>query len=149
METLLVRLKPFDPRRGHVLRRYTYARHQVPRGARLVPRREAGRRVPARHRARCASEHSPPAFDVCTDGEAKALDAGEKEARRSEAQAPPTTSRSCPRGRASSVTTEDLPKSTATPRRPAAKDDDKDAQARQARAGVTCTPRSPTCAPKA
>ena len=24
METLLVRLKPHDPRRGHVLRRYTY-----------------------------------------------------------------------------------------------------------------------------
>lgn len=25
METLLVRLKAYDPRRGHVLRRYTYA----------------------------------------------------------------------------------------------------------------------------
>ena len=24
-DTLLVRLKPYDPRRGHVLRRYTYA----------------------------------------------------------------------------------------------------------------------------
>lgn len=34
METLLVRLKPYDHRRGHVLRRYTYAgiKFQVDRG---------------------------------------------------------------------------------------------------------------------
>ncbi len=34
METILVRLKPYDHRRGHVLRRYTYAgiKFQVDRG---------------------------------------------------------------------------------------------------------------------
>ena len=79
METLLVRLKPHDPRRGFVLRRYTYRgiKFHDERGWYRVEKAVAEylrevRQVPG-------DEHSPPAFDVCTGDEAKALDAREKE----------------------------------------------------------------------
>ena len=74
-DTLLVRLKPYDPRRGHVLRRYV-RRHQVPGGAGWY-RVEAV----AEYLRACAGSrrsHAPLAFDVCTEAEAKALDAGEQ-----------------------------------------------------------------------
>jgi hypothetical protein len=79
-DTLLVRLKPYDPRRGHVLRRYTYAgiKFQEERGWYRVERPvaeylRAVREVPS-------DRYAPLAFDVCTEAEAKALDAGESEA---------------------------------------------------------------------
>jgi hypothetical protein len=78
-DTLLVRLKPYDPRRGHVLRRYTYAgiKFQDERGWYRVERPvaeylRAVREVPS-------DRYAPLAFDVCTEAEAKALDAGEQE----------------------------------------------------------------------
>ena len=78
-DTLLVRLKPYDPRRGHVLRRYTYAgiKFQEERGWYRVERPvaeylRAVREVPS-------DRYAPLAFDVCTEAEAKALDAGEQE----------------------------------------------------------------------
>ena len=80
METLLVRLKPYDPRRGHVLRRYTYAgiKFQEERGWYRVEK-------PVAEYLRAVHEvptdgYSPLAFDVCTEEEAKALEAGESEA---------------------------------------------------------------------
>ena len=79
MDTLLVRLKPFDPRRGQVLRRYTYAgiKFQEERGWYRVERSVAEylraiREVPT-------DRYSPLAFDVCTEAEAKAIEEGESE----------------------------------------------------------------------
>ena len=75
-DTLLVRLKPYDPRRGHVLRRYTYAgiKFQEERGWYRVERPvaeylRAVREVPS-------DRYAPLAFDVCTEAEAKAQEAG-------------------------------------------------------------------------
>ena len=79
METMLVRLKPFDPRRGHVLRRFTYRGIKIhqERGWYRVDKDTAEylRTVRQVH----SDEHSPLAFDVCTEAEAKAMDAKEKE----------------------------------------------------------------------
>jgi len=79
METLLVRLKPYDPRRKFVLRRYAYAGivfHES-RGWERVPR-EVGDYL--RHVQQLEFDpYSPRAFDVCTDEEAQALEARERE----------------------------------------------------------------------
>ena len=77
METLLVRLKPHDARRGHVLRRYTYLGiklHQE-RGWYRVEKDVAEYLRGVRQVV--SDEYSPLAFDVCTDDEAKALDSRE------------------------------------------------------------------------
>ena len=122
MDTLLVRLKPFDPRRGHVLRRYTYAgiKFQEERGWYRVERPvaeylRAVREVPS-------DRYAPLAFDVCTEAEAKALDAGESEAAKVKRNATDDLKVTTARG---TVTTDDVPKNTppvSTP--PPAKDDD-------------------------
>ena len=80
METLLVRLKQHDPRRGHVLRRFTYRgiKFHEERGWYRVDK-EVGeylrsvRQVPG-------GEHAPLPFDVHTEAEAKALEADEAKA---------------------------------------------------------------------
>ena len=78
MDTMLVRLKRYDPRRGHVLRRFTYAGVKIheERGWYRVtkPVSEYLRTV----RQVAGDEYSPLAFDVCTDDEAKALDTKEE-----------------------------------------------------------------------
>jgi hypothetical protein len=78
METLLVRLKPHDPRRGHVLRRFTYTgiKFHEERGWYRVSKDvaeylRAVKQLPG-------DTYAPPAFDVCTEDEAKALDAREE-----------------------------------------------------------------------
>lgn len=112
METLLVRLKPYDPRRGHVLRRFTYVgiKFQEERGWYRVEKAVADylrsvRQLPS-------DKHSPPAFDVCTEAEAKALEAGEAEESKVKRGATDdiklVTAR--PTG---ALTTEDLPKPSA------------------------------------
>jgi hypothetical protein len=80
MDTMLLRLKPFDPRRGHVLRRYTYAgiKFHEERGWYRVEKRVADYLRTVRQQP--ADAHAPIAFDVCTEDEAKAIDAKEKEA---------------------------------------------------------------------
>lgn len=80
METMLVRLKPFDPRRGYVLRRYTYAgvKFHEERGWYRVEKRVADYLRTVRQQP--ADPHAPTAFDVCTEDEAKTLDARDKEA---------------------------------------------------------------------
>lgn len=74
METRLVRLKAGEARRGYVLRRFTY------KGIKFVPERGWYRVAKAiadyletvRHVS--GDDHSPLAFDVCTEEEAKALE---------------------------------------------------------------------------
>lgn len=80
MDTLLVRLKPFDPRRGALLRRYTYAgiKFHHERGWYRVERRVADYLRSVRQRP--SDPQAPLAFDVATEEEAKALDARDKEA---------------------------------------------------------------------
>jgi len=80
METLLVRLKPYDPRRGHRLRRFTYRgiKFQEERGWYRVDKTVADYLRQVRQVA--SDEHAPLAFDVCNADEAKALDAKEKDA---------------------------------------------------------------------
>lgn len=108
METLLVRLKPHDPRRGYVLRRYTYRgiKFQCERGWYRVEKPVADylRRI----RQVAGDEHSPPAFDVCTADEARALDAREKEGAVPRAAATDDIKVSPARAEGT-VTTEDLP----------------------------------------
>ena len=79
MPTMLVRLKPHDPRRGYVLRRYTYRgiKFHEERGWYRVEKSVADYLRQIRQVA--GDEHSPPAFDVCTDDEAKAVDVRDKE----------------------------------------------------------------------
>ncbi len=78
METMLVRLKPYDPRRGHVLRRFTYAGVKIheERGWHRVSKQVADYLRGVRQVN--GDDYSPLAFDVCTDEEAKALDAREE-----------------------------------------------------------------------
>jgi len=119
-DTLLVRLKPYDPRRGHVLRRYTYAgiKFQEERGWYRVEKAVAEylrnvREVPS-------DRYSPLAFDVCTEAEAKALEAAETEASKVKRSATDDL-KVVPARPAAAMTTDDLPKATT-------KDDDKDAR---------------------
>lgn len=113
METYLVRLKPHDPRRGFVLRRYTFRgiKFHDERGWYKVDRTVADylrtvRQVPA-------DEHAPLAFDVCTEDEAKSLDAREKEAAANRKNATDDIKISVAR-ETNAVTTKDLSDSTAT-----------------------------------
>ena len=106
METLLVRLKPYNPRRGHVLRRYTYRgiKFHWERGWYRVAKAIAEylrsvRQVPG-------DEHAPPAFDVCTDEEAKKLVSKEKDQAAADAEDEIRISEARGEG---TVTTEDLP----------------------------------------
>ncbi len=77
METLLVRLKPYDPRRGHVLRRFTYAGIKIheERGWYRVAK-DIAEYLRTVHEIP-GEPYTPLAFDVCADDEAKALDARE------------------------------------------------------------------------
>jgi hypothetical protein len=109
METLLVRLKPYDARRGHVLRRFTYAgiKFQEERGWYRVEKAVADylrtvRQLPS-------DRHSPLAFDVCTEAEAKALEAGEAEESKVKRSATDDIKLVTARP-VGAVTTEDLPK---------------------------------------
>ena len=78
METMLVRLKPYDPRRGFVLRRFTYAgiKFHEERGWYRVDTAVADY-LRSVHESP-ESDFTPLAFDVCTDDEAKAIDAREE-----------------------------------------------------------------------
>ena len=114
METLLVRLKPYDPRRGYVLRRYTYAgiKFQEERGWCRVEKPVADYLKNVRQIQ--TDSFSPLAFDVCTEAEAKGLEAVEADSAKVKKNA-----------------TDDLKVVTARPTAGAStppKDDDKDAK---------------------
>ena len=119
METLLVRLKPHDPRRGQLLRRYTYRgiKFQEERGWYRVEKSVADYLRDVRQTP--GDEHAPLAFDVCTPEEAQALDAREKEATVTRKAATDDIKLSAARTEGA-VTTEDLPEA-ATASAPASK----------------------------
>ena len=107
-ETLLVRLKPYDPRRKFVLRRYVYAgiHFLVTRGWERVPKEIADYLRDVRQKE--FDPYSPPAFDVCTEAEARALEKRERELsglRRTALDAIPVAQ---PRRSSGAVTTRDL-----------------------------------------
>jgi len=108
METVLVRLKPFDPRRGQVLRRYTHAgiKFHGDRGWYRVEKRVADYLRAVRQQS--ADPNAPLAFDVCTEEEAKALDARERDAATARKTATDDIKLSVARP-AGAVTTADLP----------------------------------------
>jgi len=128
METLLVRLKPHDPRRGCVLQRYTYCgiKFHGERGWYRVEKAVADYLRSIRQIA--GDEHSPPAFDVCTNDEAKDLDAREKEGAATRASATDDIKMSEARS-GGAVTTEDLPQAAKAPA------DDTKASGRKSRKG--------------
>src|ERR1700722_4088243 len=108
METILVRLKPYDPRRKFVLRRYVYAgiHFLVTRGWERVPKEIADYLRDVRQKE--FDPYSPPAFDVCTEAEARALEKRERELsglRRTALDAIPVAQ---PRRSSGAVTTHDL-----------------------------------------
>ncbi|MBU8900636.1 hypothetical protein KRR26_34005 [Corallococcus sp. M34] len=109
--TLFVRLKAYDARRGHVLRRYTYAgiKFQEERGWYRVAKPVADylrtvHQLPS-------DNYSPLAFDVCTEAEAKALDATESDEAKTKRSASDELKLS-PARPAGTLTTEDLPKAS-------------------------------------
>ena len=108
METQLVRLKPHDPRRGHVLRRFTYRgiKFHEERGWYRVDKPVADYLRTVRQVA--SDGHSPLAFYVCTDAEARDLDTREKEAAVTRKAATDDIKVSPARAEGA-VTTEDLP----------------------------------------
>jgi len=85
-ETMLVRLKPFNKKKGHVLRRYTYRgiRFQESRGWTRV-RQEIADYLGKVHQIP-GDVDSPLAFDVHSATEAKAID--EQEAKDAQAKTP-------------------------------------------------------------
>jgi len=118
-DTLLVRLKPYNPRRKHVLRTFTYKgqRFQEARGWHKVPSwlGEELREIPQIE----SDPASPFAFDVCTLAEAERMDDDEDKRRRLEVErrlardAAPIERRSAisarDAGRINNVTAADLP----------------------------------------
>jgi hypothetical protein len=108
METMLVRLKPHDPRRGCVLRRYTY------RGIKFHDERGWYRvEKPVADYLRAVGqvaqdEHSPLAFDVCSEAEARAIDEKDREGAIPRSSATDKIKVSVPRSDGA-VTTRDLP----------------------------------------
>ena len=119
MQAQLVRLKPYDPRRGYVLRRFTFRgiKFHEERGWYRVDKDVADYLRSVRQVA--SDKHAPLAFDVCTEAEAQALDAEQEAAattRKKAADAALATPADSPD--AAAVTTEALD-SQAANRRPA------------------------------
>ncbi len=99
MQTMLVRLKPYNPRRGFVTKRFTYrgVKFQSERGWYRVEKEIADylRGVKQIH----GDEHSPDAFDVKTPSEAERLEEveeSEARAQKSTAEAPTVQPREDP-----------------------------------------------------
>jgi hypothetical protein len=118
-ETMLVRLKPYDPRRKFVLRRYVYAgiHFLVTRGWERVPKVVADYLRDVRQKE--FDPYSPPAFDVCTEAEAKALEKRERELSGLRRTALDTIPVAQPRRSSGVVTTGDLPGSESDELEPA------------------------------
>jgi hypothetical protein len=117
----LVRLKPFDPKKGHVIERYTAfsIRFEERRGWYKVTDEVAAylgtvHQVPG-------DEDSQLAFDVCTEDEATAIEAAEKKKAEERARAtePNVAQPYDVSAKAPDLTTADLPKPTRTEARAA------------------------------
>ena len=109
----LVRLKPYDPKRGHVLRRYTAfgIRFDESRGWYRVSD-EVAKYLAGVHE-QPGLDYTPLAFDVCTEEEALAVEAREKKEQeeRAVASAPNVATAHDVSARAADLTTADLPAS--------------------------------------
>jgi len=108
MQTMLVRLKPYDPRRGFVLRRYTYQgiKFHEERGWYRVDKSVADYLRGVRQVA--GDAHAPLAFDVHTESEAKALEAEQDAAATVRKKATDPVEAVAPSVPAAAVTTDDL-----------------------------------------
>jgi hypothetical protein len=107
----LVRLKPHDPKKGHVIRRYTAfgVRFEEARGWYKVSD-EVAAYLGSVHQ-RPGDDDSPLAFDVCTEEEAQRLEAAEKKKAEERARAaePNVAQPHDVTVRAPDLTTADLP----------------------------------------
>ncbi len=115
METMFVRLKPLDPRRKFVLRRYAYAGihfHEARGWHRVEP--EIAEHLRAARQMEFDA-YSPAAFDVCTEEEAQAIDARERAAAGLRRTALEVVPLSVGRPGAGDVTTDDLRADDADP----------------------------------
>lgn len=91
--TVLVRIKPYNKRRGHLVRRYVYTdrrsgiryRFEESRGWYRVPLK-IGKALSKIH-SKSEDQDSPLAFDVKTEEEAQQVDASEEIAREERASA--------------------------------------------------------------
>lgn len=112
----LVRLKPYDPKKGHVIRRYTAfsIRFEEARGWYRVTD-EVANYLATVHQVP-GDEDAPLAFDVCTEEEAKRIEAVEKKRAEERARAaePNVTQPHDVSGRAADLTTADLPPTRTT-----------------------------------
>lgn len=112
----LVRLKPYDPKKGHVIRRYTAfsIRFEEARGWYKVSDEVAAYLVTVHQRP--GDEDSPLAFDVCTEEEAQRLEAAEKKKAEERARAaePNVAQPHDVSVRSADLTTTDLPQPRAT-----------------------------------
>jgi len=138
MEQMLVRLKPYDPAKGHVKRRYSQPgwRFDEGRGWYKVPADVAEQLREVRQVEN--RPYSPPAFDVCTKEEALELERREKiDARRKRGANDALSVEEAENGligelvsddedldldppvprRTATLTTADIPKPTPTPRK--------------------------------
>ena len=113
METMLVRLKPFDARRGHVLRRFTYRgiKFHVERGWYRVEPAVAAYLREVRQVA--GDPHAPLAFDVQTEEEARATDAREEDEAKVRRSAAEATRVAVARPEPGALTRADLPEASA------------------------------------
>ena len=77
MSKVYVRLKPYDPQRGHVLQRYSFKGicFHASRGW-YTPPKEVADYLKTIHQI-YDDPHSPLAFDVCTEAEAREIDTKE------------------------------------------------------------------------
>ena len=107
----LIRLKPYDPKKGHVIRRYTAfgVRFDEARGWYKVSDEVAAYLASVHQRP--GDDDSPAAFDVCTDDEAKAMEAVEKKKAEERARAaePNVAQPHDVSARPADLTTADLP----------------------------------------
>jgi hypothetical protein len=112
----LVRLKPHDPKRGHVSRRYTAfsIRFEEARGWYKVSD-EVAAYLATVHQTP-GDEDSPLAFDVCTEEEAQRLETAEKKKAEERARAaePNVAQPHDVSVRSADLTTADLPQPRAT-----------------------------------
>jgi hypothetical protein len=114
-DTLLVRLKPHDARRGHVLRRYTYGgiKFHEERGWYRVSR-DVAAYLKTVHQLP-GDAYTPAAFDICTDEEAKQIDTREESESKVRKSASDELKLSPARGEQGALTTADLPEQAARP----------------------------------
>ena len=107
----LVRVKPFDPKKGNVIRRYTAfgIRFEEARGWYKVADEVAAYLSTVHQRP--ADEDSPLAFDVCSEEEAQRVEAAEKKKAEERARAaePNVTAPYDVTAHPTDLTTADLP----------------------------------------